>query len=69
MVRLGLFRVNILSALGEPLTMGRFLLPNIDLLAGLYPPPSMIYGSLALEGDVATPDNLGIDNILVWTNE
>lgn len=55
--------------LGSPLTMGRFLLPNIDLLAGLYPPPSISYGSLVLEGDQATPDNLGIDNVLVWSDE
>lgn len=69
MARLEVFRVNILTALGSPLTMGRFLLPNIDLLAGLYPPPSISYGSLVLEGDPATPDNLGIDNVLVWSDE
>ena len=69
MARLEVFRVNILTALGSPLTMGRFLLPSIDLLAGLYPPPSISYGSLVLEGDSATPDNLGIDNVLVWSDE
>lgn len=69
MVRFGVFRVNILTALGAPLTSGRFLLPNVDLLAGLYPPPAVDYGSLILEGDPATPDNLGIDNILVWSDE
>ena len=69
MARFEVFRVNILTALGSPLTMGRFLLPNIDLLAGLYPPPSISYGSLVLEGDPATPDNIGIDNVLVWSDE
>ena len=69
MARFEVFRVNILTALGSPLTMGRFLLPNIDLLAGLYPPPSISYGSLVLEGNPATPDNLGIDNVLVWSDE
>lgn len=69
MVRMGVFRVNVLTALGVPLTSGRFLLPKINLLAGLYPPPLVKYGSLFLEGDPATPENLGIDNILVWTDE
>ncbi|MGN8278163.1 phage baseplate plug family protein [Pseudomonas sp. SMN5] len=69
MVRFEVFRVNILTALGVPLTMGRFLLPNVNLLAGLYPPPVISYGSLTLEGDPATPENLGIDNMLVWSDE
>lgn len=69
MVRMSVFRVNILTALGSTLTSGRFLLPNVDLLAGLYPPPSIKYGSLFLGGEPATPENLGIDNILVWTDE
>ncbi|WP_044274815.1 phage baseplate plug protein [Pseudomonas fluorescens] len=69
MARFEVFRVNILTALGSPLTMGRFLLPNIDLLAGIYPPPSISYGSLVLEGDSAAPDNLGVDNVLVWSDE
>lgn len=69
MVRLGVFRVNILTARGVQLTGGRFLLPDVDLLAGLYPPPSISYGSLVLEGDPATPSNLGIDNMLVWSDE
>jgi hypothetical protein len=69
MVRPGLFRVNILTALGVALTSGRFLLPNVDILAGVYPPPSISYGTLSLQGDLATPANLGIDNILVWSDE
>ncbi|WP_454833237.1 phage baseplate plug family protein [Pseudomonas veronii] len=69
MARIKVFRVNILTALGSPLTIGRFLLPNVNLLDGLYPPPAASYGSLVLEGDLATPENLGIDNILVWSDE
>ncbi|MNF04020.1 hypothetical protein D3C80_2034460 [compost metagenome] len=51
------------------LTAGRYLLPEVDLLAGLYPPPSIEYGSLILEGGQPTPVNLGADNILVWSDE
>lgn len=69
MARLSVFRVNILTALGETLTDGRFLHPGVDLLAGLYPPPDTPYGSLTLEGEQPTPDNLGVDNILVWSND
>ncbi|CAM3218515.1 phage baseplate plug protein [Pseudomonas fluorescens] len=69
MVRMSVFRVNILTSLGLTLTSGRYLLPNVDLLAGLYPRPSIKYGSLFLEGDLATPENLGVDNLLVWTDE
>lgn len=69
MVRLGVFRVNILTTLGVTLTSGRFLLPNVDLLSGLYPPPAIHYGSLSLVGSLATPENLGVDNTLVWSDE
>lgn len=69
MARLEVFRVNILTALGVPLTSGRFLLPGVDLLAGLYPPPDIAYGALMLEGAQPTPDNLGVDNLLVWSDE
>lgn len=69
MVRLGAFRVNISTPLGVTLTAGRFLLPGSDLLAGLYPPPKIAYGSLKLEGDQPTPDNLGVTNQLVWSDE
>jgi hypothetical protein len=69
MARLEVFRVNILTALGVPLTSGRFLLPGVDLLAGLYPPPEINYGSLTLEGEQPTPDNLGVANLLVWSDE
>ena len=67
--RLQVFCVNILTALGAPLTLGRYLLPGVNLLAGLYPAPAIDYGSLVLEGDQPNPDNLGIDNILVWSDE
>jgi hypothetical protein len=68
MVRLSVFRVNILTAQGVTLTAGRYLLPNVDLLAGLYPPPDVDYGSLVLEGEQPTPANLGITNTLVWSD-
>lgn len=69
MVRLENFRVSIITANGEPLTSGRFLLPGVNLLGGLYPPPRVAYGSLTLEGKQPTPDNLGVDNMLVWSDE
>lgn len=69
MARLEVFRVNILTAQGVTLTSGRFLLPGADLLAGLYPPPQVSYGSLMLEGDQPSPDNLGLTNTLVWSDE
>ena len=69
MARAEVFRVNISTAQGISLTAGRYLLPGADLLAGLYPPPGASYGSLMLEGDMATPANLGINNMLVWSDE
>ena len=69
MARLAVFRVNISTAAGTVLTAGRFLQPGVDLLAGLYPPPKAAYGSLTLEGKQPTPDNLGVDNTLVWADE
>lgn len=69
MARLEVFRVDISTAAGVVLTAGRFLLPGVDLLAGLYPPSKVAYGSLILEGNQPTPDNLGIDNMLVWSDE
>lgn len=69
MARLEVFRVSILNSQGVTLTAGRYLLPGSDLLADLYPPPSIDYGSLILEGDQPTPDNLGVFNLLVWTDD
>lgn len=69
MARVEVFRVNILTSLGVTLTAGRYLLPNVDLLAGLFPPPEIDYGSLILEGDLPAPDNLGVTNLLVWSDE
>lgn len=69
MARLEVFRVNVLTAAGVTLTAGRFLHPDVDLLDGLYPPPDVAYGSLVLEGAQPTPNNLGIDNTLVWSDE
>ncbi|WP_059395634.1 phage baseplate plug family protein [Pseudomonas putida] len=68
-VRLQVFQVNIRTASGAMLTAGRYLLPGVNLLAGLYPPSKVAYGSLTLEGDQPTPTNLGIDNVLVWSDE
>lgn len=69
MARPQVFRVNIQTAQGQMLTAGRYLVPDVDLLAGLYPPPDIDYGSLVLQGAEATPENLGIDNLLVWSDE
>ncbi|WP_282376304.1 hypothetical protein [Pseudomonas sp. PS01302] len=69
MAQLEVFRVNILTSLGVTLTAGRYLITGVDLLSGLYPPPQISYGSLALEGDQPTPDNLGVANLLVWSDE
>lgn len=68
MVRLEVFGVNIFTPQGAALTLGRYLLPGVDLLKGLYPPPAVDYGSLVLEGDMPTPSNLGINNTLVWSD-
>lgn len=68
MSRLQVFRVNILTARGVTLTAGRFLLPGVDLLAELYPPPDINYGSLVLEGEQPSPANLGVNNMLVWSD-
>lgn len=69
MARFEVFRVNILSASGLTLTAGRFLQPGADLLMGLWPPSGISYGSLILEGKQPSPENLGIDNVLVWSDE
>lgn len=68
MATLEVFRVNIRTAQGKDLTLGRFLLPGVDLLAQLYPPSDENYGSLILEGAQPTPANLGVDNTLVWSD-
>ncbi|MBH3383911.1 hypothetical protein I5S84_27885 [Pseudomonas putida] len=69
MARTEVFRVDISTASGSLLTAGRFLLPGVNLMSGLYPPPKVAYGSLTLEGKQPTPGNLGVDNMLVWTDE
>lgn len=68
MERLQVFRVDIRTAQGQALTLGRYLLPGVDLLDQLYPPSDVKYGSLVLEGAQPTPANLGIDNVLVWND-
>lgn len=63
------FRVDIMRSNNVPLTQGRILSVGADLLDGLYPTPEDgEFGSLVLIGDEATPENLGINNTLVWTN-
>jgi hypothetical protein len=68
MPRVDSFRIDISKSNDAPVTSGRFLNVGVDLLAGLYPAPEEPYGSLILIGDEATPDNLGINNTLVYTN-
>lgn len=69
MVREEVFRVDISLPDDVPLTLGRILNVGADLLSGLYPTPEAgQYGSLIMSGDTPTPDNLGIDNQLVWSN-
>lgn len=46
---------------GQAIIAGRGLHPGVDLLAGL----RLGVGELKLEGDPATPDNLGVTNSLV----
>lgn len=47
---------------GEPVTLGRALLPGINLLDGL----NTRIGKIILRGEEPTPENLGIDNQLQW---
>ena len=69
------FRLNWLTNFGyyvvdvsqndKKLTAGRGLHPGIDLLQGL----NLDIGTLMLEGSAATPENMGIDNRLVYREE
>ncbi|HDS6411025.1 TPA: hypothetical protein QHZ98_003833 [Klebsiella oxytoca] len=47
---------------GEPVALGRALLPGINLLDGL----NTGIGQIILRGVEPTPENLGIDNQLQW---
>lgn len=47
---------------GVPVTLGRALLPGINLLDGL----NTGIGKIILRGVEPTPENLGIDNQLQW---
>lgn len=62
LTRFRYFVVNIRRPNGEPVTLGRALHPQVDLLNGL----SAGLGSIRLEGSDPTPENLGIDNRMVW---
>jgi len=62
MTRFKYFVVNVRRANGAAVTLGRALHPQVDLLNGL----SAGLGSIRLEGADPTPENLGIDNRMVW---
>ena len=67
MTRFDKFRMDMYASNGQAISEGRILHPGIDLFAGIYP-PGVSYGRLMMVGDLPTPDNLGIDNQLVWSN-
>lgn len=50
---------------GDPLVLGLVLTGGCDLLS----PYHLDIGSLSLEGDEPTLDNIGISNKLIWTSE
>lgn len=57
------YSVNIYDTDGEPVALGRALHAGVNLLSGL----NLNIGAIALEGEPATLDNLGIKNTLNWT--
>lgn len=64
-----MFRVDILRADNTPVTQGRILNAGVDLFNSVYPTPEEgLYGTLVLTGDEPTPDNLGLNNALVWND-
>lgn len=50
---------------GVVLVTGVMLVPNVNILQH-YPDLSPTMGAIYFVGDVATLDNLGVDNSLVW---
>lgn len=64
MARFNHFRVDISYLDGALITGGRIMNIGVDLLNGLYPPAYL--GQMYMIGSEPTPDNLGIDNELVW---
>lgn len=67
--RYGYFRMDIRRSNNELLTAGRPLHIGVDMFSGLYPGSTTEgFGTLVMSGDAPTPDNLGIDNQLVWSN-
>ena len=64
LTRFGYYVVDV-SQNDKKLTAGRGLHPGIDLLRGL----NLDNGTLTLEGSAATPENMGIDNRLVYREE
>lgn len=68
--RTQVFRVDIADAQNVPVVAGKFLNPQVDLFADIYPAENVgKYGLLTIIGDQPTPDNLGVTNTLVWTDE
>lgn len=67
--RFGYFRIDISDQSGKILTAGRVMNIGAELLSQIYPSnESAGYGSMKMEGSQPTPENLGIDNNLVWNN-
>lgn len=67
--RFGYFRIDISDQSGNILTAGRVMNIGPDMLSQLYPSnESAKYGSMKMVGSTPTPENLGIDNSLVWNN-
>lgn len=65
----GMFRVDISRSNNVPVTQGRIMNSGVNLFDGLYPTPEDgEFGTLILTGDEPTPDNLGLNNSLVWSN-
>lgn len=67
--RFGYFRINIGKQGGGFITCGRIMNVGVNLLSDLYPSVQEdAYGSLVMTGADLTPENLGIENKMVWSN-
>src|SRR5690606_24665283 len=65
LTRFRYFVVNVYRGDRTPVTLGRALHPQVNILNGL----AIGLGSITLEGADPTPDNLGIANRMVWRGE
>lgn len=63
LTRYSYYSVDIYDGSGNPVASGRALHPGVNLLGGL----NVNMGSLILEGEQPTINNLGATNSLVWT--